>query len=125
MKLRIRGNTLRLRLTRPEVEGLAKDGRVEDSIAFGPDPGARLTYAIVVREAPSIRAEWSDRAITVVLPPAVASGWTGSEEVGIEQEQPIGGSKTLRVTVEKDFACLTQRPGEDDGDAYPNPNTSC
>jgi hypothetical protein len=32
---------------------------------------------------------------------------------------------SLQILVEKDFACLTPRKGEDDGDAFPNPNETC
>ncbi len=44
MKLRIRGNSVRLRLTRGEVEDFDREGRVEDAAQFG--PGARLAYAL-------------------------------------------------------------------------------
>jgi hypothetical protein len=37
----------------------------------------------------------------------------------------VGDGKTLRILVEKDFACLTKPPHEDDADAFPNPNKSC
>lgn len=125
MKLRIRGNSLRLRLTRGEVDALAKDGRVEDAIAFGPTDAARLSYAVVAREAKGVSAEWTGRAIAVVVPVAQARAWAASEEVGIEHEQPVGAGATLQVTIEKDFACLTPRSGGDDEDAFPNPNATC
>ena len=37
MKMRIRGNSLRLRLTRSEVTNLVDSGCVEESIGFAPD----------------------------------------------------------------------------------------
>jgi hypothetical protein len=125
MKLRIRGNSLRLRLTRTEVDALANDGRVEDAIAFAPGESNRLVYAIVAREANGVSAEWTGRAMTVTLPSSLARDWATSERVGIEHEQPIGDAGTLRILVEKDFACLTPRKGEDDENAFPNPNASC
>jgi hypothetical protein len=45
--------------------------------------------------------------------------------VGFEAEQSTGGSERLRILVEKDWACLTARDGEEDVDAFPNPNVSC
>ena len=125
MKLRIRGSSLRLRLTRAEVDALAQEGRVEDAIAFGPDASARLVYAIVARETSSVTAEWTGRTISVVLPVALARDWAESERVGIEHVEPVGPGQALRILIEKDFACLTPRQGEDDENAFPNPNSSC
>ena len=45
--------------------------------------------------------------------------------MGIAAEQPVADGVVLRVLVEKDFACLTVREGEDDEDAFPNPHESC
>ena len=44
MKLRIKGDSLRLRLTQGEVRELAQRGVVSDQVRFG--PGAHLTYRI-------------------------------------------------------------------------------
>lgn len=63
--------------------------------------------------------------IVVTIPSDVVSAWAGSEEVGIRAEQPTNSGGILRILVEKDFACLTQREGEDDSAAYPNPNRTC
>ncbi len=46
MKLRINGHSLRLRVSRSEVEYLLQNGRIEDTIYFGVDQEARLTYAL-------------------------------------------------------------------------------
>jgi hypothetical protein len=124
MKLRIRGNSLRLRLTRAEVDGLAKDGRVEDAIAFGPGPAERLVYAVVLGATDTVTAAWSAGVITVVLPEGVARDWAASERVGIEHDQVLGAAGALRIVVEKDFACLAPREGEGDEEAFPNPNAS-
>ena len=123
MKLRIRGNSLRLRLSRREVTELAEQGRVEDAIAFGAGPASRLVYALAVSdEAPAAFAHLEGGRIQVTLPTASAREWTSSDRVGIEAEQPNGDGSVLRILVEKDFECLVTRPGEDDRDAYPNPN---
>ena len=125
MKLRIRGNSLRVRLTRSEVDDLAQGGRVEDAIAFGPGPSERIVYAIVARPAEHVSAALADGVVTVVLPAGVAKDWAASERVGIEHDQVIGAAGVLRILVEKDFACLTPREGEGDEEAFPNPNASC
>jgi hypothetical protein len=118
MKLRIRGNTLRLRLTRAEIDRLAQEGHVADSISFGP---GSLTYAIQVAEEPALRAAYQGSLIEVVVPRSMAQRWLTTEAVGVEGAQPVDGGETLRILVEKDFACLKPRSGEDDSDAFPHP----
>ena len=44
MKLRLQGNSVRLRLTRSEVERLRETGLVEESVDFG--AGAALAYRL-------------------------------------------------------------------------------
>lgn len=124
MKLRVRGSSLRLRLTRTEVECLAgPEGCVEDSVRFGPQ--ASLTYRIRRAEVPAVGASLEGTRIDVVVPPATIDAWAKSEEVGFEAEQSTGGPEPLRILVEKDWTCLTARAGEEDVDTFPNPNTSC
>ncbi len=123
MKLRIRGNSIRLRLTRGEVAAIAASGRVEDAIAFG--PGERLVYALACGEVDALRARLGGGVVEVTAPAAVAREWASSDRVGLEGEQPIGGGDVLTIIVEKDFACLKPRADEDDADAFPNPNETC
>lgn len=124
MKLRIRGDSLRLRLTQAEVAALASpDGRVEESIAFGAG-SAPLTYAIACAGT-TLEAKLTGTRIEVSVPVAIARAWATSDEVGLSGTQDAGDGRTLRLLIEKDFACLTKRPEEEDRDAFPNPNTSC
>ena len=122
MKLRIRGDSIRLRLTRGEVAALAEGRIVEESTGFGPD--ARLSYAITLGGA-SLAAKLAGPRIEVCVPADVGRAWAAGDSVGIEGVQAAGEGRTLRILVEKDFACLTERPHEEDADAFPNPNTSC
>lgn len=123
MKLRIRGDSIRLRLTQSEVKRLAEDGRVEESTHFGPDE--RFTYAIAFGGGDTLSATLSARGIEVTVPGDVARAWATGDSVGLEGARELGEGKTLRILVEKDFACLTKRPNEDDADAFPNRSGSC
>ena len=125
MKLRIRDNTIRLRLTQTEVRMLRSDGRVTAATSF-PD-GARLQYAVESdSEGAAVTATMRDGLITVHVPAAVAGSWADSEEVSLRGEQDLGGGEVLGLLVEKDFACLAPREGEDESDNYPHPNAgSC
>lgn len=126
MKLRIRANTLRLRLSRGEVNELAERGEVREAIAFGAAAAERLGYAIVTsEEATGTSARLTGGSVEVLVPRALAREWAASETVGFETEQAIGEGLSLHILVEKDFACLTPRKGEDDTDAFPNPHETC
>jgi hypothetical protein len=114
MKLRISGNSIRLRLTRSEVEEFAYVGSYESSIALA---GGELVYRLEKAEIESPVAFLSGSTITIRVPVAAAADWTGSEKVGIEAFDKRG----LKILVEKDFTCLKPRPGEDTEEHYPHP----
>lgn len=121
MKLRIRGNSIRLRLTKSEVEHLGETGNVEDAVAFGAaTPGLRYELSTAA-DHDMMRAKFEENCLSISIPPSEAKSWIGSEQIGIEAMQPIGDNEFLRILVEKDFACLTERADEDDTDAFPNP----
>lgn len=119
MKLRIKGNTLRLRLSKSEIAKIGSEGYVEDAIGFAGN--ARLNYAMQVSDAPSLSASLENCAITVHLPKALAITWVETEQVGFEIHQPLDNGESLYILVEKDFQCLTTRPNEDESDNYAHP----
>ena len=115
MKLRIRENTVRLRLTKSEVAELAEKGLVENESDFG--HGQIFIYALTSSDsAENLEANFNDGRIEIVVPKNTAENWTKSEEVGIS-----GKIGSLKVLIEKDFACLSVREGEDESDAFPHP----
>ncbi|HEX5420534.1 MAG TPA: hypothetical protein VFY39_11085, partial [Gammaproteobacteria bacterium] len=67
MKLRIRGNSVRFRLSQKELEQLAEAGSAEDSIRFA--PGVALTYRVSVSSGP-VRASFDGALVAVTLSPA-------------------------------------------------------
>ncbi len=122
MKLRIRGNSIRLRLTQSEVARVGAGERLEEVLAFGPEPEQRLTYALeVVEESASITATYQAGRITLTLPGGVARAWATTDTVTLNAEQLNHDGTTLRLLIEKDFACLTDRRGADDADTFPHP----
>ena len=116
-------NSIRLRLTQSEVKRLSDLGRVSETIDFGPDLGGGFTYALMVdADVKDIAATMGSGIITIVLPRSMAESWIETDMIGLKAEQPIEGGGELRLIIEKDFACLNPRPGEDLSDSYPNPN---
>jgi Family of unknown function (DUF7009) len=123
MKLRIRGDSIRIRVSQVELREYAERGQVSDTIHFG--SGSALTYALETdADAAAPRARYAPNRIAVVLPAATVQRWAASAQVSIEGEQAVGGVEPLRILVEKDFACLQPRPHEDDTDNFPNPEAA-
>jgi hypothetical protein len=115
MKLRIQGNSLRLRLTQKEVAELRARGRVGSLVEFS--PGQELIYLLEgSRHAKSVTAAFDGQAIRVTVPAHVLTEWADSNQVSIETSSSAG----LHLLIEKDFQCLHGR-GEQDRDAYANP----
>ena len=127
MKLRIRDNSIRLRLMRGEVETLRKEGLVAGTTVF---PAGR-TFRYSVESSPanvSSTALFSGNEMVVRLPESTVLAWATSEQISIDDEQVLEDGDTLRILVEKDFVCLTGRDDEDESDMYPHPEagkTSC
>lgn len=106
---------------RGEVDTLKADGLVSARTAF---PGGRtLSYAIESSPANvTLEAYFSDNALTVRIPETNVLAWAISEQVSISGEQLLDDGQSLHVLVEKDFACLAPREGEDESDMYPHPD---
>ena len=120
MKLRIRDNSVRLRLTRGEVETLRQEGMVSAKTGF---PGGR-DFQYVLESSPasvSPGAFLSDNVMTVRLPETTVLAWAASNQVSIEGEQLLNDGEKTIILVEKDFVCLTPREGEDESDMFPHP----
>ena len=120
MKLRTKDNSVRLRLTRREVDVLRQRGIVEAKTGF---PGGReLKYRVESSPASvSPAAFFSDNAVTVRLPETTVLAWATTEQVSMPGEQVLDDGAVLKILVEKDFACLAPREGEDESDMFPHP----
>jgi hypothetical protein len=119
MKLRIQGNSLRVRLSQSEVAQFSKTGFVEDSIQFA--PGACFAYALEsMSSLAAPQALYSNGWLRIQVPGAEAADWVRSDRVGISGDQPLESGKRLSILIEKDFQCL--HGGEErDPDGFPNP----
>jgi hypothetical protein len=122
MKLRVRGDSLRLRLTQSEVQRLIAEGAVEERTHLGVGPTQAFRYRIeLVSAGPPLSCSLEAGAIVVRVIEADARAWALCAELALEGEQAVHDGARLRILVEKDLACLKPRSGEDDSDAFPNP----
>jgi hypothetical protein len=126
MNLRIKGNSLRLRLLKSEVERFAHAGVVSDEIRFGVDTDQALKYSIAASDGVDVvTAQFHDNQILVLLPESTALDWTTTtERVSIETAQDVGEDTVLSILIEKDFECTARPDDPDNADSFPNP-TAC
>lgn len=123
MKLRIRGNSVRLRLLRGEVRELGAYGRVSETIHFGLSPEQILTYSLeTASSVDEITAQFSDNQIKILLPVNIARNWVESEQISLSGAKILDSANTLQILIEKDFVCLDRDGDPDNLDAYPHPH---
>jgi len=112
MKLRIRSNSLRYRLTKSDVLQLAEQGYLEEKVEFGDQT---LIYALKTTEDAVLAAAFRNNTIVLSLPLNMLTELQNTDKIGFEG---IYGS--LHLLIEKDFTCL-DNVAEDQSDNYPNP----
>ncbi len=122
MKLRIKGNSIRIRLTKTEVSIIATAGYLEAETLF---VNNKLVYALQrVDEGDALTASFEENKITVFVPAALTKDWPLNNVISFEANMPLADNKTLYLLLEKDFVCL-DHTNEDQSDNYENPNKTC
>ncbi len=119
MKLRIRDNSIRLRLSQSEVTDFDSFGKVASKIHFG--AGGALTYLIEKSKSEQIEAAFLGDTIKLTVPTQMATDWAASDQISLETKIPVANGNSLKVLIEKDFKCLAVRPDEDETDMFPHP----
>lgn len=112
MKIRIKGDSIRYRLTRPEVERFGKEGIIKEETHFG---DRTLSYVLQQTDADAITAQFVNDTITLLMPATMAAEWINTDRVGFDSQ-----ASALALYIEKDFKCL-DNVAEDQSDNYPNP----
>jgi hypothetical protein len=112
MKIRIKGNSLRFRLTKSDVAQLAEEGHLQEEIDFG---SQQLYYAIKAVEDDHLSSIFRENTIILFVPNDVIKELAETDKIGFE-----GKHGSLHLLVEKDFTCL-DNVVEDQSDNYPNP----
>jgi len=123
MKLRIKGNSIRIRLTKTEVDRISsEEGYLEEETSFG---NTHFIYALQqVGTGNELSASFEGNKITMFVPAALTNGWPQNSVVGFETNVPLEENKSLYLLLEKDFVCL-DHTNEDQSDNYENPNKVC
>jgi hypothetical protein len=118
MKIRIKGNSVRFRLTKTEVETFGKTGSIAEVTHF---ESKAFTYALVAKSGiTELEADFVDSAITIYFPKSEQESWVTNQKVGYSNSADWNDPRALSLLVEKDFTCLDNTI-EDQSDNYPNP----
>lgn len=117
MKIRIKDNSVRYRLTRSEVNELGEKGVLTAQTAFTGQP---FLYSIEAVETGELSAAFVENTIVLKMPKALIDELEHTDKVGFS-----GQSGAVKLLVEKDFVCIDNTMGEDQSDNYPNPNLTC
>lgn len=112
MKLRVKGNSIRYRLTKTEVSDLKTKGLVKETVDFGNN---ELVYILQITEKPELQAEFINCTLSIYMPQAMVNELADTNKVGFKAQHG-----KLSLLIEKDFACLDS-VDEDQSDNYPNP----
>ena len=122
MKIRIKGNSVRIRLSKSEVELFAKEGYVEERTEF---VNGTLVYAVESSDAATLSADFTNGNITLFVPAHLLQQWASTNLVGLDYNMPLNKDKYLYLLIEKDFKCIDAGITEDQSDYFENPLKAC
>ncbi len=124
MKIRIKGNSIRIRLSRTEVDTLGREGYLEESTEFGGP--ISFKYALQRRDGlDHLSAGFANGTVSMYVPEKMVAEWVSTETVGYSHHLDIGEGKQLFLLLEKDFKCIDSSVEEDQSDNYDNPLHVC
>lgn len=114
MKIRIKGSTLRLRLSQDEVRTLEETGLVTEECKL---LNSSFTYSLLSGDQEKITADIQENHIRVIMPKSMVGGWFADKKIGYSETMSNG----CFLLIEKDFQCLVPRDHEDESNLYKNP----
>ncbi|RYE23851.1 MAG: hypothetical protein EOP51_09255 [Sphingobacteriales bacterium] len=118
MKLRIKGNSIRYRLTKTDIDSFDAEGYVEERTHIGM---STFIYALQKSDESTLTAELDSNRLILWMPAAMAEEWINTERVGFDARIPLHDAEgDLYLLLEKDFKCLDETI-EDQSDNYDNP----
>lgn len=122
MKIRIRGNSVRVRLSKPEVALFVKEGYVEERTEFA---SGTLVYAVKSSPGNTLAADFSNGNLILYVPAVMLQQWATTDLVGMDHSMLLPNGKQLYLLIEKDFKCIDAPVTEDQSDMYEHPLKAC
>jgi hypothetical protein len=120
MKLRLYGDSIRLRLKPAEVAELTRSGSVQATTHLG--AGSRLVYRLSADagiERPT--ATLTGCQLCVAVPHAQAADRATTDRVAISAKQEWSEGQFLTILIEKDYECLDATKHQTGEVLYPHP----
>ena len=119
MKIRIKDSSIRLRLSKSDINVLSDEGCIlaECQIA----PRNTLKYMISIAEGDEVEVKMKYYTIDVKVPYDLLQKFYKEDQVGLSHTIANGLDKGLFILIEKDFQCLVPRSNEDESNLYANP----
>jgi len=116
MKIRIKDNSVRFRLTRSEVAELGTSGILTQVTEFASNI---FKYSVMVKDVEELLADFVDNNIILYMPKSMVDALVNTGKVGFS-----GQAGAVKLLIEKDFVCI-DNTDEDQSDQYPNPKMTC
>lgn len=118
MKVRIKGNSIRYRLTKSEVAEFCANGKITTWTDFNEHA---LYYTLMSdKSCKEMTVALDSHIIIVKVPESYKKEWQREDKIGFQHTMILNNGKTMGILVEKDFVCLNERD-EDESDNYSNP----
>jgi hypothetical protein len=118
MKIRIKGDSVRFRLTQTEVRELSVNGKIYDHTNFG---NAKFKYGVILDHTiDDLQVRFEQNSIILQMPIAIGKEWYSNDIITYDNTVNTFQGTNLYLLLEKDFTCLDNTI-EDQSDNYPNP----
>jgi hypothetical protein len=109
MKLQLNGNSLRIGVSRPELERFLAGGPLEETACIDQLSSTALKCALkTALQFPPVKVQYGLRGLTIVLSQEQAKLWSKDGVVGIYSTLNMGLAQPFEIIVEKDFGCIDQ-----------------
>lgn len=124
MKIRIKGNTIRYRLDKIDIEHLKNSGYCEESIQIMDNT---LSFIVKIHQNSANTIDFKSNIVELSLTNLASAQLFDEEKEGIQHSFRHKEGAPLHLTIERDFKCLVPR-GDDDQHGFTHPQegkTSC
>ncbi len=118
MKLRIKGDSIRYRLSISDLNTFAEKGYLEERTHVG---NMVFIYALLKSDDDAeLTAKLDNNKIFLYMPASWVPEWVETNKVGYDNRLSLPNGGELYLLIEKDFKCLDETT-EDQSDNFDNP----
>ncbi len=104
MKLRINGNSVRIRLLEEELEILYKNREITERVQF--KDGNWFEYGVFIVDEPEIDSTFENFLIRIPIPSKEIELWRSQRDFSFRRSEMISQDMTLNILIEKELGCI-------------------